>query len=255
MIDTRSQKRRHNMYKLLAQSFLYPGQRVYDFLHSDAYGIILSEYLSASECPDALSESIHALKELHTQGDHTQTREKFEQDYNRLFAHLGSAKCPPYETEFGHDNIFQKTDSMADIAGFYRAYGLEIGSLNTERADFICTELEFMSYLTRHEAYAHDHDESEHLEICIETQRKFIADHLGKWVTVFARILAQSSENPFYSRLGRLTERFIDAEAAMLGVSVNKIAGVSAPDPDTQAPFGCGTCSAAVPDDAGCVEK
>ena len=85
---------RGNMYKSFATSFLYPTEQVVDHLSK----------LSNAEVID---------------------RERLEREHNRLFAHLGSAKCPPYETEYGYDNVFQKTQAMADISGFYRAYRLE----------------------------------------------------------------------------------------------------------------------------------
>src|SRR3990172_4946219 len=41
------------------------------------------------------------------------------------FGHAVSKDCPPYEAEYGQAHIFEKTQTLADISGFYRAFGLE----------------------------------------------------------------------------------------------------------------------------------
>ncbi|MBI3005512.1 MAG: molecular chaperone TorD family protein [Ignavibacteriales bacterium] len=202
---------RSNMYKLLAKSFLYPTREVIKDIEQNKF------------------LTIH-------------DQDKLEPEFNRLFAHLGSAKCPPYETEFGYENVFQKTQAMADIAGFYHAYGLDVSSTNSERVDFLSTELEFMAFLMLQEAYAREHHEVEHREICVDTQQKFLRDHVGRWARLFSTIASQSTENQFYLEASALLKKFIQSEVSRLHVSVDE---VSAPNKETRespVPFGCEAC-------------
>lgn len=233
---------RSTMYKLLAKSFRYPTSEVFDFMRSRLYEKSLSELTSLGEQQAGFKDVVRAFKEMLSTWWGMRDREELESEYNRLFAHLGSAKCPPYETEYGYDNIFQKTEAMADISAFYRAYGLGVSERNTDRVDFIGTELEFMSYLAANEAYARAHDETEHLEICLDTQRKFLRDHLGRWVTVFSQVLTRSTQNPFYSQLGGLTEEFLGGESRRLGVELSKVAAPISDDSEPRMPFGCDGC-------------
>lgn len=205
---------RGGVYKLLAKSFLYPTSNV-----------------------------VEEIQRMHS--SQVTDRADLEREYNRLFAHLGSAKCPPYETEYGHDNVFQKTQAMADIAGFYRAYGLEVSDHNADRVDFLGTELEFMAYLCLQEAYAREHHEDEHLEICLDTQRKFMKDHLGGWIGIFSKILEKSTENSFYSATNQRLLNFVGGEVERLGVSVLEVTGPNKEHEKASAPFGCDACSAA----------
>jgi len=233
---------RSAIYKLLAKSFCYPTREALKYFQSPKYLETLSLCSSLDTCTSELKEGAEALHQLIVSWPEREVQEKLEYEYNRLFAHLGSAQCPPYETEYGFDNVFQKTAAMADIAGFYSAYGLEVSDTNTERVDFISTELEFMSYLTVHEAYAREHDNNEQLEICLDTQRKFIRDHLGRWMTIFVELLRNSTDNAFYLGLGKLTEEFLNFEARILTVELDKVSAPSKMTNEPQTPFSCNEC-------------
>src|SRR3989304_1284832 len=163
---------RSALYKVLAKSFLYPTAEVFGYLYTPTYLEGLTRLRSFCDPLPEIGERVQTLSELFISADRGQSRQALENEYNRLFAHLGSAKCPPDETEYGLENVFQKTDAMADIAGFYNAFGLEVSEVNAERVDFISTELEFMSYLALKEAYAVEADEGEHIEVCRDAQRK-----------------------------------------------------------------------------------
>jgi TorA maturation chaperone TorD len=197
-----------------------------------------------NSCDEELRQYFDAYLNVRSQLNEPDRRVQLETEYNRLFAHLGSAVCPPYETEFGYENVFQKTEAMADIAGFYTAYGLAPSEADTERVDFISIELEFMSYLAVHEAYARDHNEHEHLDVCVDTQKKFLRDHLGRWVSLFVRILSNSSSQPFYSWLGSFTDYFVNYEARCHNVILDKIANRPMMKSLMPEPFDCDGCAA-----------
>ncbi|MEK7326009.1 MAG: molecular chaperone TorD family protein, partial [Chloroflexota bacterium] len=167
-----------------------------------------------------------------------------------------------YETELGLPHEYRQSQEMADIAGFYRAFGFNIGGKVRERPDHISAELEFMHVLALKEAYAAERDVLEHVEICIDAQRKFLQEHLGKWVGLLAESLARSAgegpapstrfaselalslskgqalsavegpalsvvEGPYVS-LARFAADFVEADARRFGVTVERrsLAGV-----------------------------
>jgi len=233
---------RGQLYKVLSRSFLYPTNEVYDFIGSPEYAGTLSEFRpsgpDSGEIRPMITTICDFLKTWHQRVD----RETLEYEYNRLFAHLGSAKCPPYETEYGYDNVFQKTQAMADIGGFYRAYQLDAADVNTERVDFISTELEFMSFLATSEAYAHQHGNQDQLDICTDTQRKFLTAHLGRWAGVFVEVLILTTKVDYYRLLGRLTRAFFDDEAKKLGVTLEKVSGSNNETAKSPSPFDCDGC-------------
>lgn len=75
------------------------------------------------------------------------------------------------------------TPRLADIAGFYSAYGFAV---HDDRPDHIVAELEFMSILLIAEADASASGRVDQAEIAAETARLFLRDHLGTWVSAWA---------------------------------------------------------------------
>ena len=139
--------------------------------------------------------------------------------HRRAFGLTGS-QC--YETECGLPHEFRQSQEMADIAGFYRAFGFNIGGKVRERPDHISAELEFMHVLALKEAYAAEKGVAEHVEICVDAQCRFLQEHLGQWISLFAESLARSAEEAPYLSLARFAAAFVEADAQRFGVTVER---------------------------------
>lgn len=144
------------------------------------------------------------------------------QEHGRLFAHGASVACPPYETEYRAAHVFQQTNEMADVAGFYRAFGFEAAA-GLERPDHLAAELEFMCVLSAKEGLAIEAGDAEAAAICRDAQVKFLADHLGVWVGAFARRVSDAGRLRFYPAVAALLEGWIEAECARLGARPQKV--------------------------------
>ena len=193
--------RRAQIYSFLAEAFLYPTENWLDDLR-DLYPILeeigLND-LRSSTCNLQLND----LQEAH----------------RRAFGLTGSL-C--YETELGLPNEFRQSQEMADIAGFYRAFGFQVGGEQRERPDHLATELEFLYVLSLKEAYAAEQGIDEHVEVCVEARRAFLRDHLGCWIGLFTQslsrgVVSEGEANP-YLWLSRLAARFVQADAQSLGL-------------------------------------
>ncbi|MEW6510377.1 MAG: molecular chaperone TorD family protein [Bacteroidota bacterium] len=232
---------RANIYGLLTKAFLHPTDQMLAYIQLPEHKANLMLYVSLApqQGIEQPFEKLVASSRAASAG-----REKLDAEYHRLFAHLGSARCPPYETEYGIENVFQKTEAMADIAGFYRAFGLEVADKNRDRVDFIGTQLEFMKYLALNEAYGREQGERQQTDIAIDAQRKFLCDHLGRWAGSFSNTLLNNTENQFYRALGTTVHIMIDTDTELLGVDPR----ASMLSPHVQArfaePFECHHCEA-----------
>lgn len=152
------------------------------------------------------------------------TVEELAEEHVRLFS--GAVPCSPHESEYERDTS-GKAPRLADIAGFYRAFGVAVSAEHRSLPDFIGTELEFMGHLCRKQALARAEGWTEREQIAGQAQRSFLADHLGRWVEAFAgelrRNVSPGPAGTFLCRIGDLTERFVGWELAVFGLEPERV--------------------------------
>lgn len=125
-----------------------------------------------------------------------QPRIQLEQEYQSIFGLLPSSDCPPYETEYCPQTFsVYRSHQMADVAGFYRAFGLERSKEFSDRVDHLAMECEFMAWLIAKARFAEKEHEEEGALICREAQKKFFQAHLFWWTPAFASLLRKKIEN------------------------------------------------------------
>lgn len=130
----------------------------------------------------------------------------------RLFEH---GQAPPYEMSYVPTGLAGQTGALADIAGFYRAFGFVV---ERERPDHCVAELEFFTYLALAEARFRRDGETEGAEVCAAATKTFLKDHLGGWLDAFAARLEEVDPGgPFAPVVGAAFD-FLMAEAARVGV-------------------------------------
>jgi TorA maturation chaperone TorD len=143
-------------------------------------------------------------------------------DYPRVFGLISCRECPPYETEYlANDEPFFRAQQMADLAGFYRAFGLELSAERRDRPDHLCTQLEFASLLLslKRRAGTQVGDEaSMQRDTCQQARRALLQDHLAWWVPSFGIGLRRHAEHGFYAELGKLITAFLPIDRMRLGI-------------------------------------
>ena len=143
-----------------------------------------------------------------------------EQSYNRLFGHTLRGVVCPYETEYGRAHPFQQAQELADLAGFYAAFGLKPSEEPNGRVDHIAHELEFLEFLSCKEAYAIENHEDEMLGITREALGRFLGEHVGHFGRAFGLHLQEADDGGFYGDLGGLLAAFLSSECKRQGVPV-----------------------------------
>ncbi len=213
MIETRKEQAaarhfaRSAAYRLLSQATMYPSDDVITALREED----LPQAQAAAEILDeTFSEPLAAFaKELQNS-----TPDDLQREHGRIFSHLLSLDCPPCETVYTAREIFDETAQLSDIAGFFRAFGMELAE--RERPDHIAVELEFMHLLTSKEAFAHLHHGAEKARLCRVAQRKFVEEHLGRWGRQFAQQLAGTAPEGLFAATAALIDAFLADELAYL---------------------------------------
>lgn len=202
---------RSEVYLFLARSFSYPRQSLSELHHRAQQA---AEVLGEDSLKLISQLAVPPLAELETQ-------------YIRAFGHTMQQNSPAYETEYDQGHIFMQSQSMAELAGFYRAFGAEAAS--GERLDHIGTELEFMYYLSYKESYALASGTKEGAEVCRDGQRRFLEKHLGHWGPLFLRELENVVEG-LYRPLSMATLAWLEMEAEELGAHPKPLGKEASPD-------------------------
>lgn len=180
----------------------------------------------------------------------------FCDEYDRVFGLLLSKECPPYETQYCPQtfSVF-RSHQLGDIAGYYRAFGLEPSSKSPERHDHISLELEFMAWLNTKTLYAMEEGDHDNESLCRDAQVSFLDEHLAWWTTAFALALRKKADGiedereltsppkSFQGAIGVFLAAFIAAERGFLGIATptNLVAPRESSDPE-----GCESCVASI---------
>jgi len=156
-----------------------------------------------------------------------------------LFSHGREGQALPYEADFTAVSVFQKSQEMADVAGFYRAFGLAWES-GQERPDHLSLECEFMYFLALKEAYALAQGRREDAALCRHAQRAFLRDHLGHWLPAFRRALESEAPDSPYSALARFADAYVLADCRGLRARPRPI--TARPRAPEEADLDCNGC-------------
>lgn len=142
--------------------------------------------------------------------------------YEANFGLLGGSKCPPYETEYVPSKFaFQRSNMLADIAGFYHAFGLQTSSNHPDRPDHVALECEFLAQLLELQWQAHQSTSPEaasQKEVCRSAMQRFLKEHVVWWFPAFARLLARQDAGGLYEAVGNYLAALVAAERALAGI-------------------------------------
>lgn len=164
----------------------------------------------------------------------------------RLFGHTARGLVCACETEYGPDNAFHQPQQLADISGYYVAFGLRAVAMSETRVDHIACELEFMDFLNRKEAVllarsAPAESDDETLDMTRQAMRTFLRDHLGRFGRSFASRLMREDADGYLGVLGLVLLTFLEMECARLRVEAGPTDLVLRPETPDDAPVACGT--------------
>jgi DMSO reductase family type II enzyme chaperone len=192
---------RANLYRFLSLAFSYPMAAVHAELLDGIEAASLASSLISSDLERLMGETADSLPH--------QDRRDLAADFRRTFTLSGSPDCPLNECAYSAKHVYQEVGELADLAGFYRAFGLEITG---ERPDALSAELEFCGMLALKEGLARERADREQTAVCVEAYRHFLHDHLGRWAENIGRRVEILAAGSIYAGFGRLLYAFARAE-------------------------------------------
>lgn len=196
---------RADLCRLLAACYYQPGpefaeERVFDSMR-----------IAAAEVDAGMASLVEAL----AQGFETQPMDELRIDYTRLFLNPAGPLAAPYESAWlaGKDPmVFDEV--IQSVITSYRAGGYEVDENFRDLPDHVAAELEFLYTLIFREARAAASGNDEQRAEAVDLRRRFIEQHLGRWVGPFAEALRSGGETALYRALADLTERLVRSGAS-----------------------------------------
>lgn len=201
------------VYRFLSCAFSYPEQALWQMLEEGLEDLAVSLDALDIDYPTG------ALKEMLQDGQ--QRLLDLQGRHNTLFATQLTA--PAFETAYELDKTARRSVELADIQGFYHAFGVDVTA--PIRPDSLVAELEFLGILLAKKQYAEEKADREGQAICQDAYEAFLMDHPGRWFAVFAEGLEAATEEPFYQHMGRLLVAFLSRETAPLASRTSRMEG------------------------------
>ncbi len=164
----------------------------------------------------------------------TADRTAWMEEYARLFE--GATACPVNETAYVRRD---KGAILADICGFYRAFGFQISPAAFEKADHIRCELEFLAMLLVMATAARADNDPSRLLIAHGGACGFAQDHLNEWLPVFCKQLRSASRLALYKSLAAMLRLVWSQMRADLLLRTRRQVGFTW-DSDDGSPYECG---------------
>jgi TorA maturation chaperone TorD len=205
---------------------------------SDIYGLLATVY--RQEVTSGLLQQVinpqfmDILIDLGAEGIDGHLKQKSEAElieelaveYTRLF--LGPGKhISPHESVHHQrdDNQWGKLwgKSTAEVKKFIESTGLDYIEDFKGLPDHISVEFEFMQQLTLREEQAWKEADADKATACRQVEKKFIEEHLTRWIPSFCEQVLQEAELPFYHAMAALTRSFIEFEMEEMNKNSNGV--------------------------------
>lgn len=136
----------------------------------------------------------------------------------RLFG--GAVMVAPFEGSY-EDDPFRQARQLADVAGFYRAFGVDAHGADGERADHAGCELEFLAFVAARRVALEDAQRDEDAAECLRLEGLFLTEHPGRWLPTFFAELEREATDPFHRAVAAVGRRVMDETLASRGIAAH----------------------------------
>ncbi len=196
---------RANVYRFLSLAFAYPMADI----HRELTGGLAPACAAAEVLSDGLGAQVAAAAARLA----SEERSVMAADYRKTFTLSASPDCPMNEAAYSAKHVYQEVGELADISGFYQAFGLEIAG---ERPDELAAELEFCALLALKEGVAREAGDREGARVCRDASRLFLHDHLGRWGENVGRRIEVLAPDTAYAGFGRILAALVSFDIDLL---------------------------------------
>jgi len=133
-------------------------------------------------------------------------------DYTRLFLGPSHILAKPYGSVWLEGEKTLMGDTTVAVLELYREGGFDLDEQFLELPDHVAVEMEFLYLLIFRENEARFARDASRLNEISDLKRRFLDQHLGRWVVPFSAAVRKGAESVFYQKVAELTEWFVGTE-------------------------------------------
>ncbi len=200
---------RENLSRLLAACYYQPGP---EFMEEKVFDSMLD---AATRIHPELATSAGRLGAHYAAEGH----DALLLDYTRLFLGPNHIIAKPYGSVWLEGGNTVMGESTMAALKLYAEGGFDMSGEFREVPDHIAVELEFLYLLIYRENEAHRNGDLEARQAKAALRKRFLDEHLGRWVGPFTAAMLAGTQTEYYRQLSELTRGFIDTEMGRIGAS------------------------------------
>ncbi len=195
------------VYRLGSQAFRHPGADWFEQWDRVSRGVGAAFEALALDAP--LSGKLHQAFDRCWGA--ARDVERVRAGHARAIGASPRAGVTPYETEWtGAAGDLLQYHQLADLSGFYRAFGLDLARTCDERVDHLAVELAFLQFLCVKEGLAEEQGREDLAALARAGQRSFLEQHLLRCAPACCARFEQS--RGFHGHAAELVRRFLEHE-------------------------------------------
>ena len=151
--------------------------------------------------------------------------DQFKSDYMRYLAGPMKQDAQPWESFYvSHRHLLFQESTLA-VRDFYRSFGCLPVEYPRVADDHVSLECGFMAVLCRRSQEALDADDRGELERLMEGQKRFLDEHMNKWIPLFDENLRKAKGETLYKSAVSALCEFCALDAEWLDQTANRTKG------------------------------
>jgi len=103
-----------------------------------------------------------------------------------------------------------------DVLKIYRNMGVDKAGTFAEPEDHIAMELQFMNHMCEKTNTTLKDSNLAAAKTCLEVQRDFLNDHLGKWAPKLVADILKSAGGGFYKAVAKITRGYVEMDKKVI---------------------------------------
>jgi nitrate reductase assembly molybdenum cofactor insertion protein NarJ len=163
------------------------------------------------------------LDQLRSKLEEARGLDDWRSEYVSVFD-TGREANPLHETEYGKSRSMTKGAHLADISGFYKAFGFSLDDKKSyrEMPDHLAVELEFYGLLLLKEHHLREIGDGVGVKTVQDAQMKFLKEHLGTFIGAL-RYRPGICSSSLFAAIANWIAILVEEESRRLGVEPKKV--------------------------------